>query len=66
MTFRRYLPKLTLADGEAQLLAHLRNGESHRLKAMPLFSDAQSSVAVEATLRRLEAAHVVRIDLPPP
>ena len=64
VSFKRYLPQLGLAGSEAQLVAALRGGKPHRLRTMQLFGEEQSPATVEATLRRLEAAHVVRLDLP--
>lgn len=64
VSFKRYLPKQILSDGEAQLVTNLRDRASQRLRTMPLYTGDQSPESIEAVLRRLETAHVVRIELP--
>lgn len=63
VTFKLYLPKVTIAGIEARILAFLRNGEPRRLKALTIES-GEDPAEIEPILRRLERARIVRVEIP--
>jgi hypothetical protein len=66
VTFKRYLPSVVLFDENARLVAPLSNGDRVRLRTLPMVADGQSSEQLMPALRRLEAAHIIRVDVRPP
>lgn len=63
VTFKRYLPRAVLFDQDARLVAPLREGDRLRLKTLPIIADGRAVDQVMPALRRLEAAHIVRLDV---
>ena len=66
VSFKRYLPEKALGEEEARLVAPLRSGDRLRLRTIPMMADGQSIAEVESKLRKLEAEHIVRLDVRPP
>ena len=64
VTFKRYLSRTVLFDDEARLVALLRERKGVRLKALPMIADGPTDQLMPA-LRRLEAAHIVRVEVRP-
>jgi hypothetical protein len=65
VTFKRSLPEAVLFDEEARLIAPLCKGERFRLRTLPIVTDGRPLAEVETSLRRLEAARIVRLDVRP-
>jgi hypothetical protein len=66
VTFRRYRPGVVLFDEDARLVAPLSNRDRFRLRTLPMVADGQPPDKLVPALRRLEAAHIVRVDVRPP